>query len=89
MTIKRAEPGKVRMCLAANTIDDVKLGEKARKNLEDIKQKIKDEKRKREAVERELREVMAKNEGAYRPGADDLLILGSGSKEFNLRASNL
>ena len=42
-----AEPGKIRMVMAANTIDDVKLGEKARKNLEDIKQKIRDEKQKR------------------------------------------
>ena len=73
--------------MAANTIDDVKLGDKARKNLEEIKLKIKEEKKKRQEVERELREVMAKNDGAYRP--DDLVILGSGSKEFNLRASNL
>ena len=75
--------------MAANTIDDIPLGEKARKNLEDIKQKIREEKERRRAVEKELREVMAKNEGAFRPGDGELLILGSGSKEFNLRQSNL
>ena len=37
LTIKQAEPGKVRMVMAANTIEDVKLGDKARKNLDDIK----------------------------------------------------
>ena len=77
LTIKQAEPGKVRMVMAANTIDDVKLSEKAKRNLEDIKQKIRDEKQKRREVERELREVIAKNEGAYRPGDGDMLILGS------------
>jgi hypothetical protein len=77
------------MVMAANTIDDVKLGENARANLEIIKMRIKEEKMKRQEVERELRQVLAQNSGAYRPGEGDLLILGSGSKEFNLRSSNL
>jgi hypothetical protein len=42
---------------------------------------------KRTEVERELRNVLAKNNGAYYP--DNTVILGSGSKEFNLRSSNL
>lgn len=87
LTIKQAEPGKVRMILAANTIDDVPLGENARANLESIKEKIRSERKKREDVQRELRDVMAANTGAFRP--NDIQILGSGSKEFNMRASNL
>ena len=73
--------------MAANTIDDVKIGDATKKNLEDIKRRIREEKQKRREVERELRDVLAANDGAYRP--DDLQILGSGSKEFNLRSSNL
>ena len=75
------------MVMAANTIDDVKIGDATKKNLEDIKRRIREEKQKRREVERELRDVLAANDGAYRP--DDLQILGSGSKEFNLRSSNL
>ena len=75
------------MVMAANTIDDVKIGDASKKNIEDIKRRIREEKQKRREVERELRDVLAANDGAYRP--DDLLILGSGSKEFNLRSSNL
>lgn len=75
------------MTLAANTIDDVPLNANTLENLNQIKSKIRSERKKRQEVEKELREVMAANTGAYRP--DDLQILGSGSKEFNLRASNL
>lgn len=85
LTIKQAEPGKVRMILAANTIDDVPLGEHARENLEKVKEKIQSERKRKLAAEKELRELMAGNTGAFRPGANEIQILGSGSKEFNLR----
>lgn len=46
------------MQLAANTIDDVPLGENAKANLGHIKEKIRSERKKRQEVERELREVL-------------------------------
>jgi len=75
------------LVLAANTIDDIPISASAKENLETIKSKIRSERKKRQEVERELRFIQDGNTGAFRP--DDIVILGSGSKEFNMRSSNL